>query len=70
MKDVAGFSFSLPASTDSLEKRRDGLVRSMLQSILFGKNWADYAGDPNHLEKLVRSGYSYNFWGKPATLQL
>ena len=65
-----GFSFSVPSSTDSLGKGRDGVARSLLQSILFGMNWADYAGDTAHLEKLVRSGYNYNFRGNPATLQL
>ena len=64
-----GFSFSLPATTDLLMERRDALVADMLQQILFGMNWADRAG-ASGLEKLLRSGYEYNFWGKPAKLQI
>ena len=64
-----GFSFSLPTGTDVLQQRRDSIVRSMLQSILFGMNWADYASDAGNLEKLLRDGYGYNFWNKTAALQ-
>jgi hypothetical protein len=64
------FSFSLPTTTEMLKDRRDALVRSMLQSILFGMNWADYASDLGHLEELLRSGYEYNFWGNPTALRL
>jgi hypothetical protein len=42
----------------------------MLQYILFGMNWSEYASDPKLLEDLVRSGYGYNSWGKPAALKL
>jgi hypothetical protein len=64
------FSFSLLASTDSLSLHRDALVLSLLQAVLFGMNWADYAGDAPQMERLLRGAYSYNFWGDPATLQL
>ncbi len=65
-----GFSFSLPATTDSLSKARDGLVRSLLQPILFGMNWADYASDAAQMDQLLRNGYHYNFWGNGSSLQL
>jgi hypothetical protein len=42
----------------------------MLQSILFGMNWAEYASAPGPLEELLRSGYKYNSWGDPKSLQL
>lgn len=61
---------SAPATTDSLADHRDALVRSLLQSILFGMNWADYAGNNVQLEQLLRSAYGYNFWGDPAALEL
>jgi hypothetical protein len=64
-----GFSLSLPATTDRLIHQRDALVADVLQQSLFGMNWADMAG-ASSLEKLLRSGYEYNFWGKSATLQM
>jgi hypothetical protein len=64
------FSFSLPANTDSLSGQRDALVSSLLQAILFGMNWADYAGDAAQMERLLRRAYGYNFWGNPTARQV
>jgi hypothetical protein len=64
------FSFCLPTTSDEIRDRRDGLVMNMLQYILFGMNWSDYAGDPKLLEELLRSGYAYAFWGNPTALKL
>ncbi len=64
------FSFSVPTTTEFLRERRDALVRDLLESILFGINGADYAIGTGHLEQLLRSGYTYNFCGNPAKLQL
>jgi hypothetical protein len=64
------FSFSLSTTTEELRERRDAIVMRMLEYILFGMNWADYASNPSVIEKLVRSGYEYNFWGKPTALQV
>ncbi len=64
-----GFSFSLPATTDRLMQRRDALVADVLQQSMFGMNWANMAG-ASSLERLLRNGYEYNFWGKPAKLQI
>jgi len=64
-----GFSFAVPATTDTLKQQRDALVGDVLQQILFGMNLADRAG-ASSLEKLLRSGYEYNSWGKPTKLQI
>ena len=64
------FLFSLPSDTESLKHRRDAIVRDVLQLILFGMNWPDYAASTNSLEQLLRDGYRYNFWGDPTALQL
>jgi Schlafen, AlbA_2 len=65
-----GFSFDLQTTSDELRDRRDGLVMNMLQYILFGMNWSEYASDPKLLEDLMTAGYGYNFWGQPAALKL
>jgi len=64
------FLFALETTTEMLRQDRDGLVISMLRYILFGMNWADYASDTDQLERLVLSGYKYNFWTTPTRLQI
>ena len=56
------FSFTLETTTEELKERRDALVVSMLQFILFGMNWATYASDSVRLQRLLNQGYRYNFW--------
>jgi hypothetical protein len=63
------FSFCIPTTSDGLREHRDTLAMKMLQYILFGMNWSDYASKPELLEKLLRSGYRYNFWGEPSVLE-
>ena len=64
------FSFSLPTTSEALRKQSDGLVMSMLQYILFGMNWPEYASSADSREALMRSGYEYNFWPEPKVLRV
>lgn len=64
------FSFSLPADTDFLKDRRDALVLNILQRILSGMTWAQYATISDRLERLLRDGDAYNVWPEPTALEL
>jgi hypothetical protein len=64
------FSFSLSTTSQELRERPDMCVMTMLQFILFGMNWSEYASDSEMLKTLLRSGYGYNYWPEPTTLRV
>jgi hypothetical protein len=59
------FEFSIPAVTDALFDKPDGLVMEMLRYIFFAVNWPDLIDTQAKIETLIRTGYQYNFWYAP-----
>jgi hypothetical protein len=62
--------FSIPASSEALREKPDGVAMDVLRYVLYSVNLSDLIDTPQKLEDLVRMGYEYNYWPRPANLRI
>lgn len=61
------FGFSLTTTTCELIHSDTGLTMELLRVVFFATNWPLLANTPEKLDRLIDSGYEYNFWRRPGT---
>jgi hypothetical protein len=62
--------FSISTTSEALREKPDGVAMDVLRNVLFSVNSSALVDTPQKLEALVRMGYEYNFWPKPANLRI
>lgn len=62
--------FSIETTTQDLQQRRDAVGMDLLRVIFFAVNWPDAVTAPDALAELIRGGYNYNLWQRPANLKM
>lgn len=63
-------TLSLTLSREDFRVRPDWIAGEILKYVLYSVDAADLIDNPAALERLIRSGYSYNVWSVPATLRM
>jgi hypothetical protein len=63
-------AFSIGATSEVLHEKPDRVAMDILRYVLFSVNSSDLIDTPQKVEDLVRMGYEYNCWPKPADLRV
>jgi len=63
-------AFTIPITSSDLRSRPDGIAMDILRLALFSVDSSELVGTIQALERVIRDGYSYNFWPEPDHLRI